>query len=412
MKILLVLNVFWKQYGGAFGVVLNQALQLRQRGFDVFIFTTAEKKEEKEGWSEEDKIKIYRTRIKTPGYFLRNYLSLINFKRNREFKKILDIVRPDIVHFHALYYHLPLSLLKIAKKRKSKVFLTTHDVMLIHYGKLMPRGEKDIYKISFFEKVKEASRTYNPLKKILVNYYLKYVDKIFAVSSALKNLLEKNGIKNIEIIHNGIDVHYWQADAESMDKFCRKFSLYNKKIIFFGGRLSWAKGGEQLLKSLSKIKKEINNFVLLVAGEKNDYVKNLEKVSKVLELEKNIIFTGNLIGDELKTAYFCSNLVVVPSLCFDSFPTTNLEAMACKKPVVATIFGGSREVVIDNETGYLINPNNIDPMAEKILDLLKNPQKAKLFGEAGYQRVKSHFSLSKQIEEILKYYHKFYNSTD
>ena len=96
----------------------------------------------------------------------------------------------------------------------------------------------------------------------------------------------------------------------------------------------------------------------------------------------------------------------MPSIYLDPFPRINLEAMASKKPVVGTCFGGTPEVVINNQTGYIVNPLNAEMMARKIIDLLKNFQKAKKFGEAGYQRVINEFSLEKQVKITLEYYNK------
>ena len=80
--------------------------------------------------------------------------------------------------------------------------------------------------------------------------------------------------------------------------------------------------------------------------------------------------------------------------------------MAFKKPVVGTCFGGTPEAVVDHETGYIINPFNIKETAGKIIDLLSDENKSKKFGEAGYQRVKNNFSLTKQLAETLRHYHE------
>ena len=82
--------------------------------------------------------------------------------------------------------------------------------------------------------------------------------------------------------------------------------------------------------------------------------------------------------------------------------------MACKKPVIATCFGGSREAVIDGETGYIVNPFNIDKLADKIIYLLKNSEVARKFGEAGYERVKKEFSSEKMIGDYLNWYGKIF----
>jgi spore coat protein SA len=92
-------------------------------------------------------------------------------------------------------------------------------------------------------------------------------------------------------------------------------------------------------------------------------------------------------------------VVAVPSLSFDSFPTVNLEAFACKKPVVATCFGGSRELVEDGISGYIVNPFDVPNLAQKLAELLADDTKQKAFGEAGFKRVSQDFTLDKQMKK-------------
>ena len=82
----------------------------------------------------------------------------------------------------------------------------------------------------------------------------------------------------------------------------------------------------------------------------------------------------------------------------------NIEAMAASKPVVGTRFGGTPEIVIDNETGYIVNPLNDKLMADKILNLLEDKTKAETFGGNGRKRVEENFSLSKQIDKLFNFY--------
>ena len=77
--------------------------------------------------------------------------------------------------------------------------------------------------------------------------------------------------------------------------------------------------------------------------------------------------------------------------------------MAAKKPVIATCYGGSREIIKDGETGYVVNPFDVETMSGKIIDLLKDDEKARKFGQTGYQQVKERFSLDKQVNKILNW---------
>lgn len=406
MKVLFLLDDFPPTtYTSVSTIAHNLAKGLLNKSNEIFIVTTVQKKSE-EGQIESNGLKVCRI---YSNYHPRwqAYLSLYNPQTVSKVKKIIKEIKPDIVHAHNIHYHLSYYCLGLAKKYAKAVFLTVHDVMLVKYGKFFPKDGKDVCKIKAWDEIKYAKKRYNPFRRMVIRHYLKYADKIFAVSNPLKKLLEINNIKNVETIYNGIDVNDWREDVEKVKKFKAKYNLNSKKMMFFGGRISGAKGGDQLLKALAQIKKQETNIVLLVVGEENQYVKEMKKLAKKLGVEDNVVFTGWLEGGELKSAYHSADVCVCPSICFEAFGMANLEAMACKKPVVSSYFGGPKEVVSSGKTGYLVNPSNVDLIAEKILDLLKNPEKARKFGEAGYERAREYFSLDRQIKETLKWYKKY-----
>ena len=128
------------------------------------------------------------------------------------------------------------------------------------------------------------------------------------------------------------------------------------------------------------------------------------KLAGHLGIRDNLVFTGWISGDELVTGYYASDVVVTPSLYLDPFPTVNLEAMACGKPVVGTCFGGTPEIVRGHITGFLINPFNEEEVSERIAELLNDPLKSERFGKAGLDRVMAEFTLMSQVEKTLRYY--------
>jgi glycosyltransferase involved in cell wall biosynthesis len=242
---------------------------------------------------------------------------------------------------------------------------------------------------------------------MIIRYVLRnYVDQIIAVSDALKQALEDNGIGNVEVIHNGIDTEEWRVSSEALAVFKKKHGL-GDSVVVFGGRLTGIKGGHKLLEALSKVVHTIPDTQLLIIGKEGTYTEKMRKESARFGLDGKVFFTGWIVGQELHTAYHASAIVVVPSLCFDSFPTMNLEGMACKKPIIATCFGGSRELVINNKTGYIINPYNVAILGDKITGLLENKIKNTEFGAAGYERVLQAFSLKAQVEGYEKIFKKY-----
>ncbi len=396
-------------FGGGGVITYNLAKEMAGLGHQVFVVTTVQKKNlaKKE---ETDGLTVFRIYSKYPKPFLlKAYISLYNPLTAGKVKKILKELKPEVVHCQHIHSHLSYYVLKLAKKSGAKVFLTTHDVMLVSYGKAFFKPDAKNYKIGVLEQIRRARKGYNPSRNIIIRHYLKYVDKIFPVSHALKRVLADNGVKNMEVIHNGIDVEKWLVSEDKVKNFKNQFGLQNKKIVFWGGgRLSGAKGAIQLLKAFRIVKNKYNlsEAVLVIAGDKGFYTDKIEAMARELGIGNLAIFTGRFGLEDMKTAFFACDVSVTPSVCFDSFPTVNLEAMAAKKTVVATCFGGSPEIVFNNETGYIVNPNNENILAEKIIDLLQNPEKAKKFGLAGYERAKNHFSLSGQAQKTLAWYKK------
>ncbi len=405
MKVLFLIDNFPpRSFGGAGLVAYNLAKGLLKEGYKVFIITTVQDKTEK-GEVKLENLNIFRI-YSNYHHRWQAWLGLYNPQTVSKVEKIIREIKPDIVHAHNIHRYLSYYCLKIARKYSKAVFLTVHDVMLFNYDKLMPKNGDYIYKVRVWGQIKAAKKRYNPFRNIIIRHYLKYVDRIFAVSRSLKTLLKINGIKNTETIYNGINTENWKVNPSVVKKFKEKYNLINKKIIFFGGRSSKAKGGNQILETLALVKKKIKNIVLLIAGERN-YAEEMRDLVKELKVGENIIFIGWLEKKELMAAYNSADVCVLPSLCFETFGMSNLEAMACKKPVVSSYFGGPKEVVVDGKTGYLVSPIKVKLMAKKITDLLKNPEKAKRFGKAGYKKAKEYFSLDKQVKETLKWYKKY-----
>ena len=417
MKIVILSDDFPPiSFGGAGIAVYNLAKALKKEGNSVFILTVVQKKED-EGDIEYDGLIVHKIYSNYHERW-RAYLSLYNPETVKKVKRAIFDFKPDVVHAHNIHKYLSYHSLKIAKQSGAKVFLTAHDMMLFHYGKLVefinpnelpcPKGFN--YKVSPWQQIRRYKKRYNPFRNIIIRYYLKYVDKIFAVSNAIKEALNQNGINNVEVIYNGINTVDWQVDVYLVEKFRDDYNLQNKNVVLFGGRLSELKGGRQIIKAMEKVVRKLSGAVLLVMGEKGEYSHKMIKIAHDAGIEKNLIFTGWISGVDLRSAYNASEIVVMPSIYYEPFGLVCLEAMACKKPVIASCFGGGKEIVVENETGYTLNPFDTLLMADRILDLLTDSSKSQKFGNAGFQRVQTEFDLEKIAQQTVEVYKKFFNT--
>ncbi|MFA6593815.1 MAG: glycosyltransferase family 4 protein [Candidatus Buchananbacteria bacterium] len=406
MKILFVSDDFPPvTHTGPSIVTYNLAQGLIKLGHSIFVIASVQDKQ-RAGMEIYDGIEVHRIYACYPDRW-NSYVSLFNPQVVFKFKKIIKKIKPDICHFHNVHGHISYHTFSLGRRYSRAVFLTAHDTMLFNYGKLNLKNGTCRYKVSFVDNLRNAKKRYNPLRNILIKHYLKYIDKIFCITNAQKELLALNGITNTATIHNAIASDYWQNNNSEIEAFKEKFKLAGKKVVMFGGRLSEAKGGGAIIEAMTRVVKEVDNAVLVVVGEMTGYAKDLINKINNTRLADKVLFTGWLSRQEIGLAFFSADVCVTPSIYFDPFNLFNIEAMSAGKPVVGTCFGGTPEIVVDGVTGYIVNPLKTEEFADRIVDLLKQPDLAEKFGRAGRQRVLKDFSLNEQMTETLGWYNKF-----
>jgi len=139
-------------------------------------------------------------------------------------------------------------------------------------------------------------------------------------------------------------------------------------------------------------------------GKADVYDREFRAQAETLGVAGAVVPTGWLDGDELSAAYSVIDALVTPSICFDTFGLVNLEAMEHGRPVVATCFGGSQEVVVHGETGFIANPFDVPVFAGRIGELLSNPTLASEMGKRGQERVAKTFTIERLCQEFLEEY--------
>jgi glycosyltransferase involved in cell wall biosynthesis len=392
MRIALLHDDYPPLHQGGAGVIVHElAKQFLAHGHKVLVLSTVQNKRFA-GSDLFEGVEIERMYAHSPERW-RAFLSLSNPYVVRQVRKKLAEWKPDVVHAHNVHWHLSYHSLKAAAHGRIPVFLTAHDVMLYHYGKA-----KNAARISAWELLRSYRFRFNPIRNFIIRRYLRSVTGVIAVSEALQEALEANGIEVRGVIHNGIDVSKWKESKEAILDFKKRYRL-GQHVLLFAGRLSGLKGGAVILEMLQHISQSVPDVQLLVLGKKDAYAQRMLATAKEKNLLQRMVFTGWLHGEELHRAYHAASLVVVPSLYLDPFPTVVLEAMAAGQPVVATNLGGARELVVDGETGYIVNPLESAAVIEKLTELLHNPKKCQQFGAAGYRRVSEHFSLASQAKK-------------
>jgi glycosyltransferase involved in cell wall biosynthesis len=183
----------------------------------------------------------------------------------------------------------------------------------------------------------------------------------------------------------------------------KKFGLFDYSILYMG-RVAPEKKIDITVRAVAKLVKENPKIGFVIAGT-GSQVEELKNLSKELGIENNVKFLGYLkTVDEMVDLYNGSDLFVIPSIA-ETQSIVMMQAMACKIPVIAARAWGLAEYV-NEKNGYLIEPDNIDELAEKILYVFKHQEVALRLGEGGREFVEN-FS----PEKIAKEWEKIYTDT-
>jgi len=229
--------------------------------------------------------------------------------------------------------------------------------------------------------------------------------RVTVISKAVwKDTIDRDRIdaSKLVLIHNGIDPErFEEADLqrEAVRKEMRIKPL--EKAIIVVANLIPYKGHSFLLEAAQEVFKHISQAVFLLVGEDRGIGRDLKKMAIDLGIAAKMRFLG--LRHDVPDLLAASDLSVLPSH-EEGFSNVILESMAAGLPVVATRVGGNPEAVVDGVTGWLVPPGNPAAMAEKIIDLLGDPERAKRWGEQGRNRVKQDFSEERMVKGHLKLY--------
>lgn len=188
------------------------------------------------------------------------------------------------------------------------------------------------------------------------------------------------------------------------DLFRPKQSKKTVDVTFVGRieRTSEWKGLDVLLKAVA-IDKE-TTLQVIGDGDAIDWYKDL---ARELGIEKNVVFAGLLRGESLADAYRRSRIVVLPSKTeSESFGMVLAEAQACGVAVIGSRIGGIPNVILENETGVLVPPNQPQALADAIHELLQSKARIKAYGEAGSRHARTAFSQERLIDDTEKLFKK------
>src|SRR6188472_892519 len=199
---------------------------------------------------------------------------------------------------------------------------------------------------------------------------------------------------HVRRIYNGLDLaEFGRSDFSS-----------TPPLIIAVGRLIPKKGFGDLIRACALLAEHGKLFRCEIIGE-GPLKDELRRQIDELGLQNNVVLTGAKPQTQLRGRLAAANVFVLPSVIdpdggMDNLPTVIMEAMATGLPVVSTNIGGIPEMVIENETGFLVQPGDAAGMADAIEKIINDRSLARELGHSGYERAQTLFLIEKNVREL------------
>ncbi|MGH7967050.1 MAG: glycosyltransferase family 4 protein [Candidatus Binatia bacterium] len=238
----------------------------------------------------------------------------------------------------------------------------------------------------------------------IFNYVWRRADAVVAISHAVKEWLERERQvppDKVTVIHYGIEPERF---AQPHTDLRARWGLDGRALVGSIGRLEPRKGHECLIQAMPIVLRQVPDTALLIAGPDTwEYSAVLRPLIAKLGLDSQV----RLVGFQGDVPSFLHALDVFAFASrSEGFGQVVIEAMAAGTPVVTSRIPPLTEIMVDGETGLLVEPDDPRAFAQAIAWLLQHPEEAQRMGKQGQERIQSHFLAGRMAEETLALYHR------
>jgi len=255
--------------------------------------------------------------------------------------------------------------------------------------------------------VHDDASQYPWYQKLADLFLSRFTDAAIAVSESVKDACTgKRRIPRdrLMVMHNGVPLESFRVPrTDEINAEKRRLGIAaDHKVIGTVGKLRREKGLEFLLRSGRKTLQAVPKTYFLLVGD-GPLRGELEDLTRELEIEDKVIFAGFRQNPSVMLSLM--DIYAMPSLTEGS-PLALLEAMAMGRPIVASKVGGLKEILDDGETGLLVAPEDSVALAEKLIYLLKNEDKAERLGMRAKEESKK-YDLNLYVRRLEELYWQF-----
>lgn len=379
-KVLNIITLF--SVGGATETVVSMAEGLIKKGYDVHIATGPNIPTEGSMYETTERLKIP---VHTFKHMKRDITLLSDLIIIFQLAKFIKKNEYDIVHTHS-------SKAGVVGRLAAWIAGTPIRIHTIH-GLPFHRYQNWLLR-NFF--------------KLIEKFVALFTNKIVSVTHTIVDVMTKNNLappSKFVVIRSGFNFDRYINYEYDTKAIREKYGLTEENVVIgMVSRISILKGHDYLVKAFEIVSKKVPNAKLLLVGN-GEYEVELRKIISDLKLESKIVFTGLIPPDDIPSAISAIDILAHTSL-HEGLARVFPQSIIMGKPVVSFDLDGAHEAIKDGHTGYLVEPENIEMLSDKLIDLASDLEKAKRFGEAGKDFLKDEFSDTKMVDQIYSLYEK------
>ncbi len=349
-------------------VVQKLARTLVARGHRVTVVTASERGDSYE--AEDEGVQLVRVRSWDNPFWSE---APIPFAGQKVLDDIVDALRPELLHIHDAAL-LALQFLRLSRRI---------EVPLVASCYYVPRFVTRYLGGEITEDVVEAATWAYSV------WLLNHCDRVVFATRAHRDFFQDQGLKApTAIISNGLDVHRYRPADGADEGIEARYALPAGPRILFVSRLARDKAIDVLIRAMPGIRSHVPNASLLLVG-RGDYRASLEELTAELRLAGAVRFLGFIPEADMPAIYrACDCFAIASTYEVQSLPT--LQALATGLPVVAADAVALPEIVKDGVNGYLVPPGDPRAVADAIVRVLSDPERAAAMAQEGLAIVQSH----------------------
>lgn len=387
MKIAIVHNTY-RQRGGEDVVVAAETALLERKGHKVVCY--ARSNDEIASLSLSQKLLLVKDIVHAE-------------KSKRELLSLLRAEKPDVVHVHNTFLMISPSVYEACRNAGVPVVQTLHNYRLLCPGWSLSRDghvceeciDDGLWR-SVWHGCYRDSRMMTAAVVLLLQEHRskrtwdRSVDSYVALTHFARNKFIQGGLPS-SAIH--VKPNFLELDPGERASDGRRF--------VFVGRLSREKGVWTLLDAWQRLP---HSIPLLIIGD-GPLRQSLESAARLRSLS-NITFTGWLSRPEVYAAVKNASALIIPSVCYEGFPMTLVEAFACGTPVIGSGLGGVAEIIEDGRNGLHFTAGDASDLADKVKWAWACPEALAEMGHAGRQEFERRYSAETNYKLLLQIYEK------